>query len=1395
MNPSRYFPIIALMCAAYITNTTAQVPALISNQGRLFDGSKMLGGEVTMALRIYPSAVGGEYLYEDKNKVNVVDGYYFTYLGDHTTFGSLTDALADGEAYVEVVVNGVVFPPRELIPSVAFTFRADQADSVKPGGITSHMIAPRAVETEHIALGAVTATKLADDSVTMRSIEDGSISTLNLANDSVTFGKLSPELRERLARDDTPSTSVASNPSPSPYLRVEAQSTSPNLVGGHIANHAKPGTKGISIAGGGNASQPNVAQGGYSTVSGGLGNIALGRQSTVGGGRQNQATGPSSVVGGGYSNRTDSSYATVGGGFGNVATGYVSTVAGGWANSAHAEVSAVGGGQDNRVDGPASTVAGGWANHAAGFASAIAGGQLNTATGSHGAIGGGTNNTVEGTSAVVPGGANNTASGQGSFAAGTRAGALHEGAFVWSDRSSLPFASTGKGQFLIRAGGNVGIDTTTPVEKLTVNGNIAPELPGKSSLGTDALPWKSIHLSESINTVADLAIVQQGQTNVSVARDGTISIPGSVIAGRFMGDGSGLTGVTSGAMSPGSIADREISPTAALDPKKIAGTALTQTTTFDGDAAGTFDRLALRNGAVKTDVIANGAVTTEKLIDGSVTHRKLSRDVLDSLRASATFWRVGGNELGSGTDHFFGTTDEHPVEIRVNGQHALRLESEHGTPNIIGGYGDNSTAGGVSGAVVSGGGGTAGVNRVTGSFGTIGGGLSNTAGNEYATVGGGINNTAAGSAATVAGGWHNAANDLDATVGGGQDNIAAGSAATISGGFKNEALGDYATVPGGAGNKAQGAYSMAGGHGARALQDGSFVWADATGGNFESTAPHQFLIRASGNVGIDVNRPEEKLTVQGNIAPGKSASFALGTPNTRWHSLYLSSHVDFQDDLEFVSGRESRLTVDRDGNLTAGGRVIAASFVGDGSGLAGIDGNGITAGSIYDAQISQAANIDPRKVAGIALTESTRYAGDLTGGFKTLALKDRIVDTAKLADGAISASKLQQGAVGIEHLDETTRAALDSAQGSWNRTGNSGIRDGYDFLGTTDREPIEFRVHGKRALRLEPTKGSPNVLAGDERNSVKSGTIGAIIAGGGSISNPNHVDQNYGTVSGGIGNRSLNEYATISGGFGNLANGFDTTISGGQDNRAAGSGSSIGGGFTNVTTGSFSTIAGGANNRASGNVSSVTGGFGNEANGSYSTVMGGSQNTAVGDYSLAGGRRARAGHAGTYVWADSQDKEFASTDRGQFLIRASGGVGINMNRPAHPVHIAGGAYCTGSVWVNASDRNLKENFMPIDDKQLLARLESLPILAWNYKNEDNEIRHVGPTAQDFHKAFSLGNDNATISTVDSSGIALAAAKALHRDNRELRDENKELRGRLQAIERQLRALSARIPGE
>ena len=79
-----------------------------------------------------------------------------------------------------------------------------------------------------------------------------------------------------------------------------------------------------------------------------------------------------------------------------------------------------------------------------------------------------------------------------------------------------------------------------------------------------------------------------------------------------------------------------------------------------------------------------------------------------------------------------------------------------------------------------------------------------------------------------------------------------------------------------------------------------------------------------------------------------------------------------------------------------------------------------------------------------------------------------------------------------------------------------------------------------------------------------------------------------------------------------------------------------------------------------------------------------------------------------------------------------------------------------------SDRNAKENFNTIDPQVVLDKVAALPISEWNYRTDNDGVRHCGPTAQDFHAAFGLaGSDDKHISVVDEGGVALAAIQGLN----------------------------------
>jgi hypothetical protein len=88
-----------------------------------------------------------------------------------------------------------------------------------------------------------------------------------------------------------------------------------------------------------------------------------------------------------------------------------------------------------------------------------------------------------------------------------------------------------------------------------------------------------------------------------------------------------------------------------------------------------------------------------------------------------------------------------------------------------------------------------------------------------------------------------------------------------------------------------------------------------------------------------------------------------------------------------------------------------------------------------------------------------------------------------------------------------------------------------NFLGTTDAQPLDVRVNGTRALRIEPHATSPRLIGGHSENTATAGAYGANIAGGGATLNGNQVTDNCGTVGGGWNNRAGNANDTADGNY------------------------------------------------------------------------------------------------------------------------------------------------------------------------------------------------------------------------------------------------------------------------
>ncbi len=311
----------------------------------------------------------------------------------------------------------------------------------------------------------------------------------------------------------------------------------------------------------------------------------------------------------------------------------------------------------------------------------------------------------------------------------------------------------------------------------------------------------------------------------------------------------------------------------------------------------------------------------------------------------------------------------------------------------------------------------------------------------------------------------------------------------------------------------------------------------------------------------------------------------------------------------------------------------------------------------------------------------------------------------------------------------------------------------------------------RSAMRTVLTPSVPNLIGGATFNYVFG--EGNVVAGGGfeSSSHRNGVMGSYSVIGGGQRNFVLGQWSVIGGGDANTvgegpgSGAFYATISGGSGNQANGQSSFIGGGESNRTDGNFATVLGGQLNSASME---------------HATVLGGSHNRVTADHGLAAGQHALAKDAGAIVFATGLgdvDHPVASFKPNRFQVFASQGVGFDFSAtpgtsfffvdpdPANPnfVETSTGARLTkAGVWLMPSDRAKKRDFEAVSAEDVARRVATLPVERWSYASEGSGVRHMGPTAQDFKKAFGLGPDDKTITSIDEGGVALAAIQGLYR---------------------------------
>jgi hypothetical protein len=500
----------------------------------------------------------------------------------------------------------------------------------------------------------------------------------------------------------------------------------------------------------------------------------------------------------------------------------------------------------------------------------------------------------------------------------------------------------------------------------------------------------------------------------------------------------------------------------------------------------------------------------------------------------------------------------------------------------------------------------------------------------------------------------------------------------------------------------------------------------------------------------------------------------------------------------------------------------------------------IVDGTIVNADLSASAAIADTKLATIATagkvansaTTATATAGpntivarDASGNF---AARD-ITASSFAGNGAalvsLNAAQLTTGTVPDARLAGT----IARTNQVWLLGGNAGTTPGTHYLGTSDGQPLEFKVNHLRALRIEDNgdgsdpdtipDGAPNLIGGSPVNFVAAGVVGATISGGGATNcngsaSSNSVAASFATIGGGTANTiQTNAYsATIGGGNGNTiqTNAACSTLGGGLYNTiqinalyaTLGGGlyntiqinalyATLGGGYDNTIQpyANYATLGGGSDNtiQVSALYATLGGGELNtiQDNAHYATIPGGQNNSAA-SYAFAAGRRAKANHTGAFVWGDSYNADIASTNANSVTMRASGGYRLFSNSGATVgVYLAAGS----GTWTAMSDRNVKEAFQPVNPQAVLAKVAALPLTTWKYKAQDASVRHIGPMAQDFKAAFAVGESDTGITTIDADGVALAAIQGLNQKLEAQRAENTALKQRLEQLEQLVRQMT------
>lgn len=419
----------------------AAVPQQITYQGALTDttGYAVPDGDYVMTFALYDVPTGGTALWSEAQTVAVSNGIYNVILGQ--AGNELDPVYFNGDCYLGVTVGtDSEMSPRQKLTSVGYALRAQVAESVAAGTVSTIMIQDAAVDSAKLADSAVTESKIGDATVTAEKIQDGAALAEISDNDGEGSGLDADKLDGLDASSFASAAYVSSLESRIADLETQmaglvALLQSVTRVGNeitfsgvnvHVVNGT--GTTDGTVNGLGNLIV------GYNELRG-TGDVRTGSHNIVVGQGNNYSSYGGLVAG--KNNAVTAEYSSVSGGFWNTASGAASSVSGGTYNTAIGGFASVSGGNHNTASHNSASVSGGSYNTASAANSSVSGGADNTASGSAASVGGGSQNTASGVGASVSGGRHNIASGERSFAGGGGGENTADGNEAFANYSSI----------------------------------------------------------------------------------------------------------------------------------------------------------------------------------------------------------------------------------------------------------------------------------------------------------------------------------------------------------------------------------------------------------------------------------------------------------------------------------------------------------------------------------------------------------------------------------------------------------------------------------------------------------------------------------------------------------------------------------------------------------------------------------------------------------------------------------------------------------------------------------------------------------------------------------------------------------------------------------------------